>query len=220
MNALILVDLQNDFTPATPATPDTSAPADKPDGALAVPQGNDVIPLANRLMDHFPLVVATQDWHPPGHRSFASQHAGHNVGDVIQWKGLDQILWPDHCVQSTFGAEFHADLDLSKVHLVIRKGTDPDIDSYSGFFDNGHRKATGLDDELKQRNVRELCIAGLATDYCVKWTALDACQLGYPTRVIADACRGVDLNPGDVDHAWQQMRDAGAEIIQSNDITT
>ena len=210
MNALILVDLQNDFTPAT---------ADKPDGALAVPQGNDVIPVVNRLTDHFPLVVATQDWHPPGHRSFASQHPGHDVGEVIQWKGLEQILWPDHCVQQTPGAEFHARLDLSKIHHVIRKGTDPDIDSYSGFFDNGHRQATGLDDLLRQRDVHKAYIAGLASDYCVKWTVLDACELGYRTRVIADACRGVDLNPGDVDRAWQQMRDAGAEIVQSAAIT-
>ncbi len=216
MKALILVDLQNDFTPAAPATPNAGA---KPDGALAVPEGNDVLPVVNRLMDHFPLVVATQDWHPPGHRSFASQHEGHDVGEVIEWKGLEQILWPDHCVQGTFGAELLAGLDLSRVQLVIRKGTDPDIDSYSGFFDNGHRKATGLDDELKARHVDELYIAGLATDYCVKWTVLDACKLGYRTTVIADACRGVDLEQGDVDRAWQEMRDAGAEIVESAAVT-
>jgi nicotinamidase/pyrazinamidase len=206
MDALILVDLQNDFTPAT---------ADKPAGALAVPEGNDVVPIANQLIGRFPLVVATQDWHPPDHRSFASQHPGRDVFDTIELDGLEQILWPDHCVQHTTGAEFLPTLTVDRVDRVFRKGTDRDIDSYSGFYDNGHRKATGLADYLKQQGVDTVYILGLATDVCVKHTAVDAVRLGFETCVIYDACRGVDMAPGDVDRAWQQMREAGAALVHS-----
>src|SRR5688572_23285646 len=161
--ALILVDLQNDFIPG---------------GALAVPRGDEVIPTANRLAAKFDLVVATQDWHPAGHHSFAAAHPGKKVGDVVDLHGLPQVLWPVHCVQDTRGAAFAPGLDVSRIDHVVRKGTDPDIDSYSGFFDNGHRKATGLHEYLTRRGVRHAYVMGIATDYCVKFTVLDARQLG------------------------------------------
>jgi len=201
MKALVLVDLQNDFCPG---------------GALAVPEGDRVIPLANRLQDRFALVVATQDWHPAGHRSFAANHAGRKPGDVIPWAGLEQILWPVHCVQDTPGADFHPAFDRARIRRVFRKGIDPDIDSYSAFFDNAHRRSTGLGEFLKEQAVTEVCLAGLATDYCVKYSALDAVALGLPTTVIGDACRGVELRPGDVEEALAAMRAAGVKIVASD----
>ena len=200
MRALILVDIQNDFTPGEPG------------GALAVPHGNDVIGVANRLMPEFDLVVATQDWHPADHKSFASQHAGKAVGEVVALDGLDQILWPDHCVEGTPGAEFCGELDRVGIHEVVRKGTDRGIDSYSGFFDNGHSKATGLDALLRRRGIDELHLMGLATDYCVKFTALDAMKLGFKTTLIAEGCRGVELQDGDCDRAIDAMRRAGVTM--------
>ncbi len=200
MNALILVDIQNDFLPG---------------GALAVPDGDRVIPVANRLQPRFGLVVATQDWHPADHGSFAANHKGKNVGDVIELDGLEQIIWPAHCVQGSRGAEFAAALDTSRVAQVFHKGTDREIDSYSGFFDNGHRRSTGLADYLRGEGVTEVFIMGLATDYCVKFTALDARQLGFATHLIADGCRGVELQPGDVARAVDEMRVAGVTIITS-----
>lgn len=204
MKALLLVDIQNDFTPGEPG------------GALAVPEGNDVIAVANRLMPNYDLVVATQDWHPAGHKSFASSHTGRQVGEVITWGGLEQVLWPDHCVQGTAGAEFCAGLNTAGIHEVARKGTDPDIDSYSGFFDNGPpatRKATGLSDLLRERGVDAVDVMGLATDYCVKFTALDAVGLGFKTRLIVEGCRGVDLAQGDCERAIAAMREAGIEVV-------
>ena len=200
MRALLLIDLQNDFLPG---------------GALAVPDGDQVIAVANRAMDSFQHVVATQDWHPADHGSFASQHEGVAVGQPIQLDGLPQIAWPDHCVQETPGAEFAADLRTDRIHHVTRKGTDRMIDSYSGFFDNGHRLPTDLNDFLNSCGVRELTVMGLATDYCVKFTVLDALQLGYSARVVLAGCRGVDLNDGDVNVAIDQMRAAGAEITKT-----
>ena len=207
MNALIAVDVQNDFTPAT---------VSKPDGALAVPDGNAVVAKINALMPRFDLVVATQDWHPPGHKSFASEHAGREPFETIQWRGLEQVLWPDHCVQGTAGAEFVTALDIDRVHHVVRKGTDPDIESYSAFFDNGHRKATGLAEYLREQGVDTVYVAGIATDVCVKFTVLDACELGFQTYVLTDACRGVDMNPGDIDWALDQMRAAGATLLRTD----
>jgi nicotinamidase/pyrazinamidase len=200
MKALILVDIQNDFVPG---------------GALAVPRGDQVVPIANRLMSYFDHVVATQDWHPADHLSFASQHAGKQVGDVIEINGLQQILWPDHCVQNTPGAEFVPVLDVNRIDAVFQKGTDRQIDSYSGFFDNGHRKTTGLADYLAAQGINEIYICGLATDYCVKFTALDARRLGFDTHVVEDACRGVNLNPDDVVNALHAMRDVGVHIVPS-----
>ncbi len=198
MRALILIDLQNDFMPG---------------GALAVPDGDQVVPLANRLMKQFDLIVATQDWHPPNHGSFASQHEGKHVGDVVLLDGIEQILWPDHCVQGTWGAEFHPQLDVASIDHIIRKGTDPQVDSYSGFFDNGRRHATGLASLLREHGIDEVAVMGLATDYCVKSTALDAVDLGFKTTLIRDGCRGVELNRGDVERAISQMQAAGVRLV-------
>jgi nicotinamidase/pyrazinamidase len=203
MYALILVDLQNDFCPG---------------GALPVPQGDQVAAVANRLQPRFDLVVATQDWHPAHHASFAANHSGRRVGEQIDLEGLPQVLWPVHCVQGTAGAEIVAALDRSRIARVFQKGTDPRIDSYSGFFDNGRRKATGLGDYLRERGAAEVCVCGLATDYCVKFTALDAAALGFRTRVIEDACRGVDLQPGDARRALAEMRAQGIEVLRSDAI--
>ncbi len=203
MNALILVDLQNDFCPG---------------GALPVPDGDRVVPVVNRLLPRFDLVVATQDWHPPDHGSFAANHPGRKVGEVIDLGGLAQVLWPVHCVQNTPGAEFHPGLDRRRIERVFRKGTDPAIDSYSGLFDNGRRKATGLDDFLRERQVADVFVCGLATDYCVKATAMDAAALGFRTHLIEDACRGVDLQPGDTAGAIAAMRAAGVAVVGSADV--
>ncbi len=199
-DALLIVDVQNDFLPG---------------GALPVPNGNEVIPVANRLQRLFSLVVATQDWHPPDHKSFAANWPEHQVGEVVKLAGLEQILWPVHCVQNTPGAELAADLDKTRIERTIRKGTQPDIDSYSGFFDNGHRNDTGLHQYLQQHHVERLYVVGLATDYCVKFTVLDALELGYETYLIEDGCRGVDLQPGDVQQAVDHMKRAGAHVVAS-----
>jgi nicotinamidase/pyrazinamidase len=204
MKALILVDIQNDFLPG---------------GALAVPHGDEVVPVANRLMPQYDLVVATQDWHPADHQSFASQHHGRSIGEVIQVDGLQQILWPDHCVQNTPGAELAAQLNVDGIQFVVQKGTDRLTDSYSGFFDNQRRKATGLADLLGQHQVTEVDVMGLATDYCVKFTALDAVDLGFKTRVIVDGVRGVDLTPGDCQNAIAVMRARGITLISASEGT-
>ena len=203
MKALLLVDIQNDFLPG---------------GALAVRRGDDVIPVANRLQGRFDLVVATQDWHPPGHGSFASQHPGRKPGDLSELGGLPQVLWPDHCVQGSLGAAFAPGLAMNRVETIFRKGTDPGIDSYSGFFDNGHRKSTGLGDYLKGRGAADVYVLGLATDYCVKFTALDARQLGFRTFLVEDGSRGVELAPGDVARAIADMRAAGVQVVRSSDL--
>ena len=197
MRALVLVDIQNDFVPG---------------GALAVEGGHEVVSVANRLQAEFELVVATQDWHPSDHGSFAANHEGRQPGDEIDWNGLRQTLWPVHCVQETRGAEFHPDLETSRFARVFRKGMDPGIDSYSGFFDNGRVKATGLDDYLKSSGVDEVHVAGLATDVCVRFTALDAVALGFRTVLHADGCRGVDA--GGSERAIAVMREAGVEVVR------
>lgn len=202
MNALILIDLQNDFLPG---------------GALAVPRGDEVIPLANELQGRFDLIVATQDWHPPNHVSFAANHPGRHVGEQIVVDGRPQVLWPVHCVQGTPGAELAAGLTKTKIARTIHKGTDPSIDSYSGFFDNGHLRSTGLAEYLREQGVNAVYVLGLATDYCVKATGLDAIGLGLETYLIADACRGVDLVAGDVERAVNEMRQHGVRVIQSAD---
>ncbi|WP_428940180.1 bifunctional nicotinamidase/pyrazinamidase [Fontivita pretiosa] len=201
--ALILVDLQNDFVPG---------------GALPVPHGDEVIPVANRVQDRFELIVATQDWHPPDHGSFVANHPGRKVGEVIDLNGLEQILWPVHCVQNTRGAELVPGLKTDRIARIFQKGTDPGIDSYSGFFDNGHRKATGLCEFLTQRGVKRVYIMGLATDYCVKFTALDARQLGFEAYLIEDGCRGVDVRPGDSQRAIEEMKRAGVKVVRSSEI--
>src|SRR4051812_35314367 len=204
MQALILVDLQNDFVPG---------------GALAVPEGDAVVPVANRVQEKFDLVVATQDWHPADHGSFAKNHPGKNIGDVIQLDGLQQILWPVHCVQNSAGAALLKALHKDRIAQIFQKGTDPAIDSYSGFFDNGHRKATGLGEYLNAQGVKSVYVMGLATDYCVKFTALDARQLRYETYLIEDGCRGVNVKPGDSERAVEEMRRAGVKVIRSDAIS-
>lgn len=200
MKALILVDIQNDFLPG---------------GTLAVPDGDAVIPVANKLQATFPLVVATQDWHPANHGSFAASHPGKQVFQQIELNGLPQTLWPVHCVQNTQGADLAAALDRDRVAKMFPKGTDVGIDSYSGLFDNGHRKSTGLGEWLKAQGVTEVFVCGLATDYCVKFTALDAADMGFKTHLIEDASRGVNLQPDDVKNAVEEMKRAGVAVVQS-----
>lgn len=202
-NALILVDLQNDFMPT---------------GALPVPRGGEVILLANQLQGYFDTVIATQDWHPKNHASFAANHPGKQSGDCIELGGLSQILWPIHCVQGSQGAELVSNLDKARISKIFQKGCDPTIDSYSGFFDNGHRKSTGLGEYLETQQISEVYIMGLALDYCVKYTVLDAIQLGFKTYLIEDACRGVNINKEDCLMAIQAMQAAGVSILQCSDI--
>jgi nicotinamidase/pyrazinamidase len=203
MRALLLIDLQYDFCPG---------------GALAVARGDETIPVANALIPKFTTVVATQDWHPRDHKSFAVNHPGKQPYDVIELDGLSQVLWPAHCVQGTRGAELHGDLDRARITEVIRKGTDPSIDSYSGFFDNGHRKATGLGDWLRARGIDDVVVLGLATDYCVKFTSLDARRLGLSVTVVRDGCRGVELTAGDSERAFAEMTAAGCTLATSTEI--
>lgn len=198
--ALILVDLQNDFMPG---------------GPLAVPDGDQTVAVANDLIPRYDIVVATQDWHPANHGSFADNHPGQDLFTVIDLDGLDQVLWPVHCVQGTPGTEFHPDLQRADITKVFPKGLDPVIDSYSGFHDNGHRRATGLGDWLREQGVKAVDILGVATDYCVKFTALDARAEGFVTRLIVPGCRGVNLRPGDVDQALNDMAAAGIELVEN-----
>ncbi len=203
MKALILVDIQNDFLPG---------------GALEVKEGDAVVPVANKLSKQFNRVVATQDFHPENHGSFASNHPGKQPGEYIELNGLEQILWPDHCVQNTRGSQFADTLDMEPVERVFVKGTDPEIDSYSGFFDNGHRKATGLGDYLKNKGVNEVYIVGLAADVCVKFTALDAVKLGFTTYLVQDGTRAVNLQPDDFSKALEEMKAAGVKLVNSEDL--
>ena len=203
MNALIVVDMQKDFMPG---------------GALAVPEGDEIVGLINALMGNFELVVASQDQHPPDHASFAANNPGTKEGEIIKLEGLDQVMWPVHCVRGTAGAEFVEGLDVASIHKVVEKGTDVNIDSYSAFFDNDHRKATGLADYLKEKGVHRVYVVGVAADYCVKFTALDAAQLGLETFLVRDASRGVNLNPGDVDEAVEDMADAGVKVVTSSQV--
>ena len=203
MKALILVDIQTDFLPG---------------GTLAVPDGDAIIPIVNRLQAAFPLVVATQDWHPASHGSFVANHPGKNVFEQIDLNGLPQTLWPVHCVQGTLGAELAAGLEQERIAKIFPKGTDAGIDSYSGLFDNGHRKSTGLGEWLKTKGVTEVFVCGLATDYCVKFTALDAAQMGFKTFFIEDASRGVNLQPNDVANAIAEMTRAGIVAVRSQQV--
>jgi nicotinamidase/pyrazinamidase len=200
MKALIIVDLQNDFLPG---------------GALPVPRGDEVVPLANELQRRFELVLATQDWHPPDHGSFAANHPGKKPGDRIMLDGIEQILWPVHCVQNTHGAEFAPSFDTSRIAHVFHKGTERKIDSYSTFFDNAHRRHTGLAHYLQKRGIKDIYLMGLALDYCVKYSTLDARELGLNTHVILDGCRGIDLEPGDIGRALDEMKRAGAILLKS-----
>jgi nicotinamidase/pyrazinamidase len=200
MNTLLLIDLQNDFLPT---------------GALPVPEGDRVIPIANTVMPSFDLIIASQDWHPANHGSFAANHPGKNPGEIIDLAGLPQILWPVHCVQNSPGADFAPALDRTRIAHITQKGTNPAIDSYSAFFDNGHQQATDLHAFLQSKNITHFHLLGIATDYCVKFTALDARQLGYRVTVIQDACRAVNLRATDAATAIESMRNAGVAITTS-----
>ncbi len=198
MTALLIIDIQNDFLPG---------------GTLGVPGGNEIIPIVNKLMDGFELIVATKDWHPPDHGSFAANHPGHELYETIDLNGLPQTLWPVHCVEDTAGADFPTALNTVGITKVFHKGTRPEIDSYSGFHDNGHRHSTGLADFLREKGVTKITVCGLATDYCVKFTALDAIVEGFATTLHLPACRGVNLNPGDIESAVMEMEKTGVKII-------
>ncbi|MBA3239040.1 MAG: bifunctional nicotinamidase/pyrazinamidase [Parachlamydiaceae bacterium] len=198
MTALILVDLQNDFMPG---------------GALAVAEGFQILPIINELIHQkFDLIIASKDWHPQKHESFAVTH-DKNPGEKILLEGLEQILWPTHCVKESHGSEFALGWESSKVDKIIFKGTNKKIDSYSVFFDNAHRKSTGLDELLKKQQIKTLYIAGLATDYCVKYSVLDALELGYEVYVVKGGCRAVNLSPDDERKALEEMKFAGAHLI-------
>ncbi|MDE2365070.1 MAG: bifunctional nicotinamidase/pyrazinamidase [Hyphomicrobiales bacterium] len=203
-SALIVVDVQNCFLPG---------------GSLAVKDGDKVIPVINRLAKSFDNVVCTQDWHTPGHVSFASAHPGKKPFETIKLPYGDQVLWPDHCVQGTDGAALSRDLDLPRAQLVIRKGYHPDVDSYSALLEADKKTKTGLASYLKERRIGTLFVTGLATDFCVAWTAIDARKAGFNVYVIEDACRGIDAN-GSLAKAWADMGKAGVKKIQSGDVAT
>lgn len=202
-SALLVIDMQYDFMPG---------------GALPVPEGDGLVPLINRLGAQFRNVVITQDWHPKGHISFASRHAERNPFENITLQYGAQTLWPDHCVQGTHGAELHADLQLPHAHLILRKGCNPEIDSYSAFVEADRTTRTGLANYLKERNIDSVFVVGLALDFCVAWTALDARSAGFDTWVIADACKAIDLD-GSMNRAWIDLRAAGVVRIESADLT-
>lgn len=202
MNALLIIDIQNDFLPG---------------GSLAVPEGDTIIPVVNELQQHFDLVVATQDWHPANHGSFASSHSNKKPGDVVDLNGTEQVLWPDHCVQYTNGAEFAESLDKERFSKIIQKGTDAGIDSYSGFFDNKHKRATGLQEYLSGKMTDKLFLTGLAADICVKYTAIDALELGYETFVVKDATKavgGAEL----FNTTMYELEMKGAKIVSTQEV--
>ncbi len=201
--ALILVDVQRDFVPG---------------GLLGVPEGDQIIPIVDRLVHmSFDCIIATKDWHPKDHGSFAPVHE-RRPGDIVDLGGIEQILWPVHCVQGTPGSEFVAGWDTSKVNKVFQKGTEPLVDSYSTFFDNARRRATGLEEFLRSREITHIFLAGLATDYCVKYSAMDALDLGFETYIIEDACRGIERHPGDIDHALHIIKGLGGHVCNSSDV--
>jgi nicotinamidase/pyrazinamidase len=201
MKVLLVVDIQYDFLPG---------------GALAVPGGDQILPVVNVLQERFPLVVATQDWHPENHGSFASAHPGKNAFDKAMLGRLEQVLWPDHCVQGSKGAAFSDELRQEKIEAIFRKGLDPGIDSYSGFFDNGKKKSTGLSDYLKGKGVRQVYVVGLAGDFCVGFTVLDAISEGFETFLVEDATRPID--PEGFEKMKARIISNGGGVLLSDDI--
>ena len=196
MNALILIDIQNDFLPG---------------GSLEVPKGDEIIDNVNSIMDNYNIVVATKDWHPKDHISFASNHKNKNVGQIIKINNLDQMLWPDHCIKDSKGSEFPEKLDSHKIHKIFYKGVDSNIDSYSGFYDNGKIRSTGLSNFLKKSNINQVDIVGLATDYCVKYSSIDAYNEGFKTKVLCSCVRGISVQTTET--AFKEMKDMGISII-------
>jgi nicotinamidase/pyrazinamidase len=202
-DALIVVDVQNDFCPG---------------GKLAVQKGDEVVPLVNELAKRFENVVLTQDWHPPGHQSFANSHPGSRPFDSIKLAYGEQVLWPDHCVQGSEGAALNKDLAVPHAQLVVRKGWRKDVDSYSAFLEADRKSRTGLEGYLDERGIKRVFVCGLATDFCVAWTALDARKLGFDCAVVEDACRAIDMQ-GSLASAWEKMRQAGVARVQSGDFS-
>jgi nicotinamidase/pyrazinamidase len=200
MEALLIIDVQNDFCPG---------------GALEVPNGDNVVPVINQLSQQFDVVLQTQDWHPPGHSSFASSHEGRDPFETIEMPYGEQVLWPDHCVQGSKGAAFHPDLDTNRSQLIIRKGFRKEIDSYSAFYENDDSTTTGLTGYLHKRDIGTLYAVGLATDFCVKWSVVDGLKEGFNVNVVEDAVKGIDIE-GSVDQAWSEMINAGAKKVSSN----
>lgn len=200
--ALLIVDVQNDFCTG---------------GALAVTHGERVVPVINRIQDRFDLRILTQDWHPPTHSSFASQHPGKAPFETVEMPYGTQILWPDHCIEGSDGARFHPDLVTEPCEAIVRKGMDPAIDSYSGFFENDRTTPTGLAGYLRERGVEAVTLAGLATDFCVHYSALDAISHGFRVTLVEDACRAIDLN-GSLAQTRRELYEAGARVLQSDDL--
>ena len=196
MKTLVLVDIQNDFLKG---------------GSLAVPQGEKIIKPINKIIKQYDLVIATKDWHPKNHISFASNHPDKKIGDIINVNGVDQVLWPDHCIQNSYGSDFPEQLDISKLAKVVYKGSDANIDSYSGFFDNGHFRSTGLSDYLKSKDVYKIDYVGLATDYCLKYTAIDSVSEGFKTRVLINCIKGIEEKGCEL--ALNEMKSKGVELI-------
>jgi len=200
IKALIIVDAQNDFMPG---------------GALTVNDGDGIIPVINSLLPKFDLIIFTKDWHPENHKSFASQHEGKSPYEMIDLNGLNQVLWPEHCVQNTPGSDLHKDLDLGAIQgdfYIFKKGTDPEVDSYSGFYDNDRKNSTGLKEFLDERGVAQIYICGLALDYCVSATAIDSAMGGFKTCVIEDATRSIDPN---INEVIENFHEAGVAFIES-----
>lgn len=202
MKALLIVDIQNDFCPG---------------GALSVPDGDTIVPTVNKLVNVFDDVIQTQDWHPAGHSSFASSHDGKNPYDTVEMDYGNQVLWPDHCVQGSMGAEFHPELNTLKTQVIIRKGFRRAIDSYSTFFENDQKTTTGLTGYLNQRGITDLYTVGLATDFCVKWSILDGIDEGFNMYIVKDAVKGIDLD-GSLKAAWNEMQEKGVNIVTSDDL--
>lgn len=198
MQALLLVDIQNDFCPG---------------GRLAVKDGDQTVAVANYYLKKNLHAIASQDWHPPDHLSFASSHPGKKAGDIIKLNGINQMLWPDHCVQNTSGAEFHHKLDVNKINYIQKKGIHKTLDSYSAFFENDHKTTTKLDKYIKEKGIDQLLVMGLATEYCVKYTVLDALKLNLKVTLIHKGCRAININRDDEKTAIAQMQAAGAEIL-------
>jgi len=196
MKCLLIVDVQNDFCPG---------------GALEVPGGDTIIPNINRLSQDFQCVVQTQDWHPPDHQSFASNHTSGDPMETVEMPYGDQVLWPDHCIQGSTGAEFHTDLNTKNTQLIIRKGFRPHIDSYSAFYENDQNTATGLTGFLNFQSIDELYVVGLAADFCVKWSVLDGLREGFHVHIVEDAVKGIDTN-GSLKAAWKEMKQAGVKV--------
>ncbi|MFH0726718.1 MAG: bifunctional nicotinamidase/pyrazinamidase [Pseudomonadota bacterium] len=201
--ALLVVDVQNDFCPG---------------GALAIPAGDTVVPIINKIQPVYDTIIATQDWHPLNHVSFAANHPDKNVYDVIPINDMSQVLWPVHCVSGTMGADFHSALETQRFRLILRKGMNPGLDSYSVFLENDKKTRTGLDGYLRSLEIKKIFLCGLATDYCVFYSARDAVSFGFETEVVIDACRGVDVPAGNIDEAVRQMKNIGVTFISSTEL--